>query len=153
VSKEAMLAVWELDVPHPEKSVLTVLAYSADKEGGSIYPSPAVIAKRTGYGRRRVSQIIDGLLWRQILEVVRHHPHYVAGRLAGYFREYRLTIPIANHSSESRANAGSDSPPDWLVSEKSGPVSTQSAPPSRNGQAPESEPQFQRTVSNSIENR
>ena len=56
-----MGGVWELDLDHRQKFVLLALADHADHNGGSVRPSVALIAWKTGYSKRQVQRIIRDL--------------------------------------------------------------------------------------------
>jgi helix-turn-helix protein len=64
-----MLAVWDCDLPHPEKCVLAAMAYNGDDNGQNIWPSISTIARRAGYKPRQVHNIIARLKSRGILRV------------------------------------------------------------------------------------
>jgi len=62
-----MLAVWDCDLPHPEKTVLAAMAYNADNEGDRVFPGVETIARRAGYSDRQVQRIIRKLERQGIL--------------------------------------------------------------------------------------
>lgn len=73
MSAKAMGRVWDLDLPHNKRLVLLAMADHADHEGGSIYPSVALIAWKTGYSDRQVQRIIQELVADGILALVTEH--------------------------------------------------------------------------------
>jgi hypothetical protein len=84
-----MLAVWDRDLPHPEKSILTVMAYFADDAGGSVRCSMATTARRAGYSIRQAHAIVDRLRKRLIL--VSQGRYSVKGQ-RGYVPVYRIDL-------------------------------------------------------------
>ncbi|HSR21191.1 MAG TPA: helix-turn-helix domain-containing protein, partial [Anaerolineales bacterium] len=52
MSTEAIRAVWKMDLPPSEKFVLEAYADHADRTGGSIFPSLAMLTRKTGLSRR-----------------------------------------------------------------------------------------------------
>jgi hypothetical protein len=56
-----MARVWELDVGHAQQSVLLAMADHADDEGAEVFPSTGLIGWKTGYSKRQVQRIIDGM--------------------------------------------------------------------------------------------
>ena len=61
MSVKAMAAVWDADLPRPEKFVLLALADHADHEGGNIYPSLGRIGWKTGYSYQKIISIVKSL--------------------------------------------------------------------------------------------
>ncbi len=57
MSVKIMGMVWDLKVRRDEKLVLLAYADHADHDGGSIYPSVALIARKTGYSERSIQSI------------------------------------------------------------------------------------------------
>jgi hypothetical protein len=54
--------VWDLDLPPNKRLVLLAYADHADHDGGSVYPSLARIAHKTGYSRRQVIRVAQQLI-------------------------------------------------------------------------------------------
>ncbi len=70
MSVKAMAAVWDADLPRPEKYVLLALADHADHEGGHISPSLGRVALKTGYSYQKVLAIVKGMRETGIIESV-----------------------------------------------------------------------------------
>ncbi len=57
MSVKIMGMVWDADIPRALKFVLLAYADHADHDGGNVYPSYDLIARKTGYDRRQVIRI------------------------------------------------------------------------------------------------
>ena len=77
--------VWDLDLPANKKFVLLAYADHADDEGGSVFPSLARVAHKTGYSRDQVRRISKELKEVGLMVLVEKATH---NRPA----EYRLTL-------------------------------------------------------------
>jgi hypothetical protein len=73
MSKRFMLAVWDLDLPRPEKAVLAAFAWNADEEGKNSRPSVGTVGERAGYSIRQTRNIIARLKARGALRVEGKH--------------------------------------------------------------------------------
>jgi hypothetical protein len=94
VSKEWVRQVFNCDLPHGEKVVLFVMAWFADKEGGSVRASATTISRDTGYHERQVRKILQSLKKSgYIVQVGRH------GIERGYIPVYRLVL---NHAPKHK---------------------------------------------------
>jgi hypothetical protein len=62
MSVKAMSVVWESDLTRAEKMILLAYADHADDEGGSVFPAVNRIAWKTGYSRRQVQRVTQGLV-------------------------------------------------------------------------------------------
>ena len=82
-----MLAVWDCDLPHPEKCVLAAMAYNGDDNGQNIWPSISTIARRAGYKPLQVHNIIARLKARGILRVDGRK-----GRQRGFVSVYSIKL-------------------------------------------------------------
>jgi len=87
MSKEILLAVWERDLPHAEKSVLAAIAWNADMEGNNAWPSVGTVARRCGYSPRQVHYIVKRLKARGILVVQDR-----LGRRHGFVTAYSINL-------------------------------------------------------------
>lgn len=81
MSIKLMSQVWEKMLTHSEQSVLLAMTDYADDEGRNCYPSYERLAWKTGYSKRQVQRIIQGLCDVEILIIVKpatqhHSPHY-----------------------------------------------------------------------------
>ena len=56
-----MTRVWELDLGHAQQAVLLAMADHANDEGADVFPSAGLIAWKSGYSKRQVQRIIDGM--------------------------------------------------------------------------------------------
>jgi hypothetical protein len=65
--------VYDLDLDHPEQSILLAYADHADHNGGSVRPSIGLIAWKTGYSTRQVQRITQSLIRAGLLVVVTRH--------------------------------------------------------------------------------
>jgi len=87
MSIKLMSQVWELQLDHPQQSILLCLCDFANDEGGNVRPSVARIAWKTGYGIRQVQNILSGLRKDNVVvlvqEATRHSP-----------REYRIDLSV-----------------------------------------------------------
>lgn len=54
--------VWDLELPQSEKYVLLAYADHADHDGNNIYPSVALVAKKTGLSERQVIRVTKKLV-------------------------------------------------------------------------------------------
>lgn len=61
MSVKVMGAVWELDLPQPEKFVLLAYADHADHEGYSVRPGASLVAWKTDYSEDSVRRITNSL--------------------------------------------------------------------------------------------
>ena len=59
--------VWDLELPQNEKYVLLAYADHADHDGHNVFPSIALICKKTGYSRRSVQNITKRLMEKGML--------------------------------------------------------------------------------------
>ena len=59
--------VWDLELPQNEKFVLLAYADHADHEGHNVFPSIALICKKTGYSRRSIQTITKRLMNKGLL--------------------------------------------------------------------------------------
>jgi hypothetical protein len=57
MSVKVMGMVWDADLPRPEKFVLLAYADHANHDGTGIFPSVALISRKTGYDERSVQRI------------------------------------------------------------------------------------------------
>jgi len=73
LSKKFMLAVWDLDLPRPEKAVLGAFGWNADEEGKNSRPSVGTVGERAGYSIRQTHNIIARLKARGVLRVEGKH--------------------------------------------------------------------------------
>jgi hypothetical protein len=80
-------AVWELDLPRPEKFVALALADHGKDDGTCIYPSLGRIEWKTGYSRTQVRQIMQSLVKMRLLFLVRK-----GGSGRGDCDEYRMEV-------------------------------------------------------------
>lgn len=87
MSGKVMGGVWDLDLPHDQQAVLLAYADHADHEGGSVRPSIALIAWKTGYSHRMVQKMTAELIEAGILESVTQR---TGGR--GITTEYRINL-------------------------------------------------------------
>lgn len=85
MSVKQMGVVWDLDLPPNQRLVLLAYADHADDEGGSIFPSLARVAHKTGYSRDQVRRISKELVAANLM--VR-----VSEATPGRGAEYRLTL-------------------------------------------------------------
>ena len=85
MSVKQMGMVWDLDLPANKKFVLLAYADHADDEGGSVFPSLARVAHKTGYSRDQVRRISKELREANLMVLVEKATH---NRPA----EYRLTL-------------------------------------------------------------
>lgn len=65
-----MTLVWKLKLKHPQQAVALAMADHANDEGGEVFPSAGLIAWKSGYSKRQVQRIIDGMEEVGLLEVV-----------------------------------------------------------------------------------
>jgi hypothetical protein len=63
--------VWENDLIHSEQSVLLAMADYADDDGRNCYPSYDRLAWKTGYSKRQVGRIIQGLCANGIVVILK----------------------------------------------------------------------------------
>lgn len=84
-----MAQVWQLDLGHPEQSVLLALADHADDDGRDVYPSLAYVAWKTGYSERQVRRVVGALRDSGVLELVQEASQHRAN-------EYRIVIAAAS---------------------------------------------------------
>jgi hypothetical protein len=82
-----MLAVWERNLPHPEKTVLSALAWNANAEGKHSWPSIQTLADRAGYDPRHVHRLLSKLKARGILKVEGRR-----GQAHGFVTEYSIDL-------------------------------------------------------------
>jgi len=61
MSVKIMGLVWDLDIPQNEKFVLLAYADHADHNGDNMFPSVALVAKKTGYSERSVQRTTRSL--------------------------------------------------------------------------------------------
>ena len=101
MSKALVLAVFERDLPAPEKHVLTIMAWFGSDDGTNIFPSIETLCHHTGYRRRNVQKIIDRLKKRGILVLQMR-----MGRRRGFVPVYKMELnkapllpPESVHSS------------------------------------------------------
>jgi hypothetical protein len=87
MSKRFMLAVWDLDLPRPEKAVLAAFAWNADAEGKHSRPSIGKVGERSGYSDRQVFNIVASLKQRGILKAERR-----LGRPHGFVTEFSIDL-------------------------------------------------------------
>lgn len=87
MSIKKMVEVWEIELDHPEQSVMLTLADHADDDGSKVFPSVARIAWRTGYGVRQVQRILKRL--RDDLHLIQL---VQKGGGRGKPSEYKLTL-------------------------------------------------------------
>jgi hypothetical protein len=85
MSVKQMGMVWDLDLPANKKFVLLAYADHADDEGGSVFPSLARVAYKTGYSRDQVRRISKELREANLMMLVEKATH---NRPA----EYKLTL-------------------------------------------------------------
>lgn len=108
MSKALMLSVWECDLPHPKKTVLTAMAYNGADDGSSIFPSVETIARRSGYKPRQVHNIQKQLRDDGILVKDGRRPLTGNGRGRGYTTIYRMDLsgvpklPADNETESTR---------------------------------------------------
>jgi len=93
MSVKAMAAVWDADLPRPEKFVLLALADHADHEGGHISPSLGRVALKTGYSYQKVLAIVKGMRETGIIESV-GESEYRTGSIKFVLKNYILFHPI-----------------------------------------------------------
>ncbi len=67
MSVKIMGLVWDADLPKDMKYLLLAYADHADHEGGSIFPSVALISWKTGYSERQVQRITKQLVSQKVL--------------------------------------------------------------------------------------
>lgn len=70
MSVKQMGMVWEHEFDRAEQAVMLALTDHADHDGGSIYPSMAKVAWKTGYSRRQVIRVVSRLRKKGILVMV-----------------------------------------------------------------------------------
>lgn len=90
-------AVWELDLPRPEKYVLLALADHAKEDGSDVYPSLARVEWKTGYSETQVRQIMRALVQKRILVLVRK-----GGKGPGSTDCYRIDLNAAKELTDFR---------------------------------------------------
>ena len=72
MSVKIMGQVWDLDMPPNKKFVLLAYADHADHAGNNVFPSVAMISRKTGYGERQIKRIKQDLIKDgYLVEVVR----------------------------------------------------------------------------------
>ncbi len=105
MSIKLMSEVWTRELPHPEQSVLLALADHADDEGGSVFPSLALVAWKTGYSTRQVRRIVRTLEDRGALVLVAEATRYRPN-------EYRIVMEAVPAKTPFRADnlSGLDEP-------------------------------------------
>lgn len=96
-----MDAIWELDLPAPEKLVLLAMASHADHSGGSVRPSVDLIAWKTGYSHRQVQRILRALEGCGLLVV---EGNATGGR--GAPRRYRVALEKGDKLTPFRPQKG-----------------------------------------------
>lgn len=111
--------VWELDLPRPEKYVLSVLADHAKDDGRDVYPSLARIEWKTGYGETQVRAIMRTLERRGVLVLEQK-----GGRGAGSTDRYRLDLSKAPRLQEFK---------EWLKQKKAKGAKTEPIPEQQAG--------------------
>lgn len=84
MSVKIMGAVWDLDLPQNEQSLLLALADHADHAGNKVFPSNGLIAWKVGCSTDTVARIKNKLEEKGILILVSAEP--------GRVREYRIAI-------------------------------------------------------------
>jgi hypothetical protein len=67
MSAKVMGRVWELDIGHPEQTVLLAMADHASHDGTDCYPSIGLLTWKTGYSRRQVQRLVHKLEDAEIL--------------------------------------------------------------------------------------
>jgi hypothetical protein len=87
--------VWELELPRDEKLVLLAYADHANPSGGSIFPSVATIAHKTGYSRRSVQAITRRL----------ERAGYLVAQGCGPHGTNRYHIPVCKGAVSARVQA------------------------------------------------
>jgi len=70
MSAKIMGMVFDLDLPVGEKLVMLAYADHADHQGGSIFPSTALICKKTGYSESQVRRIVKSLEQKKLLVLI-----------------------------------------------------------------------------------
>jgi hypothetical protein len=83
-------AVWELDLPRPQKFVLLCLADHAKDDGSDVYPSLARIRYKTGYSETQVRDLMQALVKGRVLVLVAR-----GGKGPGDTAEYQINITAA----------------------------------------------------------
>lgn len=100
-------AVWELDLPRPEKYVLLALADHGKEDGSDVYPSLARIEWKTGYSRTQVRDIMRQLREKGILKLVRK-----GGNGRGDCDQYRMEVCKAPSLADFKIwNKGTETAP------------------------------------------
>ena len=102
-----MTRVWELDLGHAQQAVLLSMADHANDEGAEVFPSTGLIAWKSGYSKRQVQRIIDGMEECGLLERVAEAHGWRAV-------EYRINfgvVPVKEPYEPSRKGRGDRTTP------------------------------------------
>lgn len=121
MSIKQMGMVWEHEFDRPEQAVMLAIADHADHDGEGIYPSMARVAWKTGYSKRQVIRIMNGLRERGVLVLVRE-----ADPINFRPTEYRIDWTKAQPKAPFKAPSDKMSPGDIDVT----PLVTFCHPPS-----------------------
>lgn len=87
MSVKTMGQVWELNIPSTKKFILLAMADHADHNGGNIYPSLGLVAKKTGCSERHVKRVVAEYRKDKVL--------IVTAKPAGKPIKYRVDIEAA----------------------------------------------------------
>jgi len=112
MSVKAMALVWDMNLPRDQKLVLLAYADHADHEGRSIFPSVALIARKTGYSDRSIQTITKELQAAGRLVLEGYGPHGT--------RCWRMPLYLAGEDSAPPPVDGQEAQPGAPRGEESG---------------------------------